>query len=83
MAKMLLQGEITLRCWGGFYGRGGMAKFDIHALRLGFIPIPVSLLKRMVISKSSEEDAQVLDKGFPLPEGFDKAEIANSLLIIN
>ena len=82
-ARILLSGEITLRVWGYFDGSDGMGKFDIKGLRLGFLPIPVSLVKQMIISKSSEEDAEVLDKGFPLPEGFESAEIANSLVIIN
>lgn len=83
LAQMLLHGEITLRCWGEFYGHNAIGKFIIRGLRLGFLPIPIGLLKRMIISKSSEEDAAVLDKGFPLPEGFRSAKIAGSYIIIN
>jgi len=83
MAKMLLRGEITLRSWGNFYGIEGVGKYDIKALRLGILPIPVSLVKRMIASKSSEEDSAVLDKGFPLPDGFNSAKVSGSRIIIN
>jgi hypothetical protein len=83
MAKRLLTGEITLKAWGYFYGQDGRGIFDITGLRLGFIPIPVRLLKQMIVSKSNEEDAEILDKGFELPEGFKNAKIAHSRIIIN
>jgi len=83
MVKRLLTGEITLKAWGYFCGQDGRGIFDIKGLRLGFIPIPVILLKQMIVSKSSEEDAEILDKGFDLPEGFHSVKIAHSLIIVN
>jgi hypothetical protein len=83
LTRRLLTGEITLKAWGYFYGQDSRGKFDIKGIRLGFIPIPVRILKQMIISKSSEEDAEVLDKGFLLPEGFHSVKVANSLIVVN
>jgi len=72
-----------MRLRGRFWGEGGRGWIVIERLRLGFLPIPVSLIRRMIISKGSEADTEFLDKGFPLPEGFVKVEVRDGRMIIN
>ena len=82
-AARVLQGYITLTLRGRFWGEQGWGWLDIERLRLGFLPIPVSLVRRMITSKGSQADTEFLDKGFPLPEGFVKVEVRDSRIIIN
>jgi len=79
----VLRGYITLSVRGRFWGEEGIAWVDIERLRLGFLPIPVGLIRRMIISKGSQADTEFLDKGFLLPEGFVKVEVRDSQIIIN
>jgi len=82
-AARVLQGYVTLTLRGRFWGEDGTAWVTIERLRLGFLPIPVSLVRRMIISKGSEKDTEFLDYGFLLPEGFFKVEVRDSRIIIN
>lgn len=79
----VLRGYVTLSVRGRFWGEEGIGWVDIERLRLGFLPIPVSLIRRMIISKGSQADTEFLDKGFLLPEGFVKVEVRDSQIIIN
>jgi len=82
-AARVLQGYVTLTLRGRFWGEEGRGWLVIERLRLGFLPIPVSLIRRMIISKGSEADTEFLDEGFPLPEGFVKVEVRDGRMIIN
>ncbi len=82
-AARVLQGYVTLSVKGRFWGEEGIGWVDIERLRLGFLPIPVSLIRRMILSKGSQADTEFLDKGFLLPEGFIRVEVRDSQLIIN
>ena len=82
-AARVLRGYVTLSVRGRFWGEEGIGWVDIERLRLGFLPIPVSLIRRMILSKGSQADTEFLDKGFLLPEGFVKVEVRDSQIIIN